>query len=330
MIRARFYRFAGRALCVLTRDEWSSQVAEQFIGGYRFAPISGALAEAAAMTIEISSDEPPPPAPRDLPAAEIFHGRCRADGATLYLEIDDSLIVVEPPASKVVRLWFGATPQARHPLSIVTALSYAGYSALRRCGLYELHAAGVIAPAGGGALIVGASGSGKTTLTMRLVANGWHYLSDDRLILDEDGGKVTAWGLRRLFAATDQTLAAHPSERLADAAGARAVSDPSKRYLEPDRVFPDGFVQSCEPQALFFASLADGRESSVTEISQSEAMTRLVGQSPWTCYDPAMARDHLDALAQLVKQSRTYRLQAGRDLIEEPDRAARLIASFLN
>jgi len=327
MTTTRLYHFAGKYLEVRARDEWSAQVVQRFIGDYLLTPVDGAEAEEVASVIEISGGELLPSAPRDLPSSEIFHGICRANGETLYLEIDDSLIVVGPPSSRFVRLWFGSTAKARHPLSVATVLSYATHAALRRRGLYELHAAGVVAPSGVGVLIIGASGSGKTTLTVRLAEGGWRYLSDDRLILGEDAESVVAWGLRRVFSVTERTLAACASTQLTAAAGTVAPGDPSKRHLEPRSAFPDGFARSCAPQALFFASIVAQRQSHVTALSQSEAMSRLIGHCPWTCYDAAMARDHLGALARLVRQSRAYRLRAGRELLDEPERATQLLLS---
>jgi hypothetical protein len=326
MTRTKLYRFAGKILCLRAGDDWSAQAAERFISDYHLTPIGGD-AEKITWTIEINSGESVPCVPGHLPVSDIFHGRCRADNETLYLEIDDSLIVVGSPGSQVVRLWFGSTAKARQPFSVATVLSYTAHAALRRAGFYELHAAGLVAPTEAGALLVGTSGSGKSTLTLQLAASGWRYLSDDRLVLSEAVGEITAWGLRRVFSLTEETLAKCVSVGVAAAVDGAVSYRPDKRRLDPRHAFPGGFVASCAPRALFFVSLAEQQESRVTVLSPGEAMMRLVGHCPWTCYDPLAARGHLRLLERLVKQSRAYSLQVGPELLEQPEQAAQLLAA---
>ncbi len=329
MIQTKLYRYADALFGVRAGDEWSAQAAAQFIGGYHLTPVDDAVARDAAMTIEVGSRESLPIVPSDLPVMEVFHGRCRANGERLYLEIDDSMIVVESIAAQSVRVWFGATVHARQPLSIATVLTYAVHAALRRSGLFELHAAGVMDPAGNGALIVGASGSGKSTLTLRLAAAGWRYLSDDRLVLIEEESGVNAYALRRVFSLTEQTLAACASAGIAAAATSAVISDPRKRHLEPGAVFPASFSPSCVPSTLFFTSLAGQQESSVTVLTPVAAMALLVEHCPWTFYDAATGREHLRVLARLAGQCRAYRLRAGRELLDDPERAAQLLERYV-
>ena len=59
---------------------------------------------------------------------------------------------------------------------------------LKECGLFPLHAAGLVKE-GRSCLFLGRSGSGKSTLTLHLVKNGYGLLSDDTVFLREkDGG----------------------------------------------------------------------------------------------------------------------------------------------
>jgi hypothetical protein len=56
-------------------------------------------------------------------------------------------------------------------------------------------------------------------------------------------------------------------------------------------------------------------------------MRRLVRHSPWASYDTSTARAHLGALGRLASQCRAYALGAGRDVHEQPGRAAELLAA---
>ncbi|MCG3144655.1 MAG: hypothetical protein HONDAALG_02106 [Gammaproteobacteria bacterium] len=330
-VRARFYRAADCLLRVSVDDERVARLCERFIGDYCLAPVVDAPSGVTFISVEIKSPESRPAFPDGVAAREIVDGSYVVAGETIYLEIDDSLIVIGPRESAVIRVWIGETRRAVEPLSLATVLSYAINAAMRRRGRFELHAAGLVEPASGkGALIIGDSGSGKTTLTMRLASGGWRYLSDDRLLLGEDAEGIVAWGWRRAFSLTEETLEACAMARLNKALLAQAVNDPGKRHIEPRVVFPHSFISSCQPQALFFTKLVGEAESRVVKLSPSEAMTKLLRQCPWSCYDPATSSDHLRALARLTRQSRAYQLLAGRDLLREPERAAALLGTYLN
>jgi hypothetical protein len=203
-------------------------------------------------------------------------------------------------------------------------------AALRRAGVYDLHAAGALDPkTQTGALFVGASGSGKTTLTLRLAACGWRYLSDDMVVLRETPAGLEVEGLRRLFAVAAKSIAATGLEQVGAVLGPPVASDPSKRRLEPEAVFPEGRAVRCTPRALFFPRVTDANVSSVGPLTGREAMQRLVRACPWATYDAPVAPEYLRVLARLARQCRAYELRAGRDLLAEPARAADLLAPCL-
>jgi energy-coupling factor transporter ATP-binding protein EcfA2 len=207
-------------------------------------------------------------------------------------------------------------------------MSYATQAALRRCGLFPLHAAGLREPAGEkGLLIIGESGSGKSTLAVQLAAAGWRYLSDDSIALTADNtdGLVAAHGLRRRFAVTDRSLTACGMSPLSEAVEEHMPSDETKRYIDPVKAFPGQLASSCRPRVLLFPTIANQSESTVERISRSAAMIHLATFSPWACYDASTSREHLRVLAGLIQQTHAYMLQAGRDLIEQPGRAASLL-----
>lgn len=326
----KLYEIGDRLLAFHFADEVAARAAEDFIGGMYFTPSAARAARFVHCTVKIFYGEPPtlPPAYRSF---EVPRGQCYTNGEEHFLDIDGSRIAVYPPSSRLVSVWLGTTAHARHPVAIVNTLSYVIQAALRRGGLYVLHAAGVVEPeTGAGLVVVGNSNSGKSSLTIRLASAGWRYLSDDMLVISgEADGACEAWALRRIFSVSAQSLAGCELSGLESALGAPANSDPSKRKLEPGITFPGSFVESCHPRVLLFPTLTGEAASRVEKITPGEAMARLIRQCPWASYDTGTAREHLRVLGMLAKQSDSFALDAGRDLIEDASRAPKLLASCL-
>jgi hypothetical protein len=326
----KFYAVGDRLLAFHFADEVAARVAEEFIGGMYFTPCAARAARFVHCTVKVFYGEPPT-LPPDCQSFEVPRGQCYTNGEEHFLDIDESRIAVSPPSSRLVCVWLGTTAHARHPVAIVNTLSYVVQAALRRGGLYVLHAAGVVEPeSGAGLVVVGNSNSGKSSLTIRLASAGWRYLSDDMLVLSgETVGAVEAWALRRIFSVSAKSLANCHLSGLEAALGAPANSDPNKRKLEPRVTFPGSFVESCRPRVLLFPALTGEAASRVEKISSGEAMARLIRQCPWASYDTGTAREHLRVLGMLAKQSTSFLLDAGRDLIEDSTSAPKLLASCL-
>jgi hypothetical protein len=321
------YTLAGRRLSFEASDEWAALVVETYLRGFQLKPSPGGVPAAPDYRVRLLAGDPP-----DVPASlQKFdlapHGRCFTDGERYYLDIDDSHIAVGARASREMSVWLGRTPHARRPLSLVNVMSYVLHVALRRCGLYDLHAAGVVEPStGAGVLFLGDSNSGKTSLTLRLARSGWSYLSDDLLVFYEGAEAIEARGLRRVFSVSPSNFVNCDLPRVEEALGVRGLRDPNKRRLEPSVVFPERLAESCLPRALYFASITGEKQSRIEEVGQSGALIRLVKLCPWASFDVS-ARENLRMLSRLVRQARTYELFAGRDLLEDPDCAAALFAS---
>ena len=325
----KFYTIGGRLLAFHFSDEVAARLAEEFMGGMYFTPCPARAARFVHCTVQVFFGDPPS-LPSNCQSFEVPRGTCHANGEGHFLDIDGSRIAVYPAASRLVCVWLGATAHARHPVAIINTLSYVVQAALRRGGLYVLHAAGVVEQESGvGLLVVGNSNSGKSSLTIRLASAGWHYLSDDMLALGEKNGAVEAWALRRIFSVSTKSLANCHLSSLELALGATVNSDPNKRRLEPTITFPDSFVESCLPHVLLFPTLTGEAESRVVKITSGEAMARLIRQCPWASYDTDTARNHLRVLGLMAKQSVSFLLDAGRDLIEDSSCAPRLLASCL-
>lgn len=324
-----YYTIAGRLIRIEACDESSGQWVTNFLDGFQLIQTANTAASQSIITLRIGRD-----AARSIPSGlqsfAINHGVCYTDGARYFLVVDESLIVIAAPQSHLVEVWFGETPHARHPTALVNVFSYGLQAALRRAGVYDVHAAGVLEPqTGAGALFVGASGSGKTTLTLKLTERGWRYLSDDMIVLRETPCGLEAAGLRRLFSVAAPSLAGSQLLRLDEALGPPVASDPNKRRLDPEIVFPAGRARSARPRVLFFPQITDAAETVIKALPARTAMQQLVRFCPWATYDTQSAPDYLRVLARLANQCRAYELRAGRDLLREPATAAQLLAPYM-
>jgi hypothetical protein len=266
--------------------------------------------------------------PHGLDTFEVAYGQCSTDGERYYLAVEDSLIIVE--ASSSLSVWVGNSSRARQPLALVNLLAYVLEISLRRSGLYQLHGAGVELPGQkSAALILGASGSGKSTLTALLASQGWSYMTDDALLLNDEGSVIRARGIRKFFAASQVTLASSSLMNRPDVLGGIMLSDPNKRRLEPAVAFPGQFVTSCTPHALFFSSISKQPNTEVLPITQAETMSRLIRSNPWASYDRITAKDHLRVLSRLSSQCRAYSFRGGLDLLGDPLLAENLFRPLL-
>jgi hypothetical protein len=325
----RLYKIAKRILCVEIEGEWPAKEITGFLSRLHLKPISADRAVEVDYTLRVSCDKPPhvPPQPETF---EVQRGICHTDWQSYYLFIDESLILVRAPPSKQAEVWIGESSHARHPVALANVMSYAMQAAMRRIGLFELHAAGVVEPTKGvGALIIGNSNCGKSALTIRLAHDGWGYLSDDMLLLDENRGKIVARGVRRIFTISPHIVEGWKLPRLKDALGGPIPSDPDKRHLDPGIVFPNSFVESTVPKVLLFPSITGDSRTRLERLSQGRAMMNLVTACAWARYDKTVAREYLQVLANLARQSVSWALYAGHDMLEETGCAAALLGEHM-
>ena len=336
----KFYSIAGRSLSVETFDHWAAQVADHIFSEFHLGSSSPEQPEQVDYAIKFRSSEPPPVVPPGLTSFEIEGGHCYTHQQTYYLEVDGSMIVVgtrESDASisvPTVEVWLGNEPRARDTQALSRVTIYALDAAMRRCGLYQLHGAGVVDPeSGGSALLIGSSGSGKSTLTLQLAVSGWQYLTDDTLLISEKNGTVEARGLKKKFGAAETSLRSYNLPRLEEALGSFDSLQPWKRRFRPNVLFPDQLARECVPTAIFFCrvkkDLQDTR-SHIRRISQMDAMTRLVRTSPWATYDSLVSRDYLGVLALLSRQAKSYELHAGFDIYNQPEMTASLLTQYVS
>ncbi|MCW5980623.1 MAG: hypothetical protein KIT09_21265 [Bryobacteraceae bacterium] len=186
---------------------------------------------------------------------------------------------------------------------------------LRRSNTFGLHANGV-ASDGRGFLLAGDSGSGKTTLTLACLRAGWSYLSDDALLLRPAAGAVEALAYRRGFSCGADTVARFPE--LAPFAAEAPVVAGRKRLLDLDSVYSGRSARSCVPRAIFFPRVGGDRRSRLYPLGTTEALTRLIRQSPGILTQPEFARPQLETLRQLAEQAPAFEFVSGGDVFDEP------------
>ena len=322
------YAVAGRFVCVEGGDAESAELFRRHFSGWHIERLAGEAARTPDVTIRVVAGEPPLP-PRGLETFETAAGGlCHTDGRAYFFESGGSAVRVAAGAS-LVEVWVGRGPASRERAALARLVFDASMVALRRCGLFELHSAGVVEPeTGAGLLVVGPSGSGKSTLATQLASAGWQYLSDDALLLHARGELIEARALRRVFALTEQTVAAGVLEGFEGLLTEPVPFDPLKRRFEPHAAFPGRFAESCVPRAVFFPRISGEPSSSARRLSQPETMRLLLRMCPWACYDRPAAPAHLGLLARLARQAAGYELQAGRDLLGDAEYTAGFMRAY--
>lgn len=328
-VSGRFYEIADRLLFVETDAEWATRLAETFFSGLHLSLSLGHSTGPPHLRLKIMT-EPPPPLPTEMHRFKVPGGVCYKNHQSYCLEVKGSRVAVGPKDSKRVEVWLGDSAHARTTASLITVMAYAISAALRRVGLYDLHAAALIEPESGCCFVFpGPSRSGKTSLSLRLAASGWHYLSDDLVVISEGEEGVEARGLRRPFLTSSDSLGGCELPRVDDALDVPIPNDSEKRSLDPEILFPAQFAASAQPGVLCFPVITGESESRLAETTKAEAMMRLILMCPWSNYDASAAREHLRVLGYLVRQCRTYTLHAGRDIFEEQTGASALLARIV-
>jgi hypothetical protein len=321
----RSYTVAGQSVTFACADGATVEKVTRLIAGWHFAARPDDPASAFILQLSRGAAPATPRRPADF---AVHHGQCFSDGDSWDLSTGDSWMRVHPFAMRRVDVWIG-DETAQSSIAFARLLFYATQTALRRCGLFELHAAGMMDPArADGVLIVGASGSGKTTLAMRLTAAGWSNIADDLVLIREDIPSAEAFAFRRVFAATETTLEACPTPGIEEATRESNEFEPFKRRLDPEVLFPGRFVSSCTPRALVFPVITGEAQTETRPIKAPDALTRLLKMCPWASYDTAVARPHLSALARLARQCASYELLAGTDLLYDAQAAPLLFAAL--
>lgn len=264
-----------------------------------------------------------PPAPRPAGAQLFFHGvvRCFADGEDLLLWDGGSLARVAAGGRRVELAVADASLEDPYLFAHVFLL-IALVLALRWHGLFHLHAGALVAPDGRGLLVVGGAGAGKSTLTVALLEQGCSYLGDDAVLVQAEGPRLLAFP--RAFHLTRRSAAPFPRvlAHLAD-----ALSTGEKRRLDAGLVWP-GRARSAmgAPWRILLTAIGGGAETSIEPADPAEAFGALVESSALVVVDSLPgARAQLEALRGLADPAQALHVHLGKDLLERPALAGRLL-----
>jgi hypothetical protein len=249
----------------------------------------------------------------DPPVGEVVY---HDDADLLYLEHGPRLRVLADPGGGRVRFAVGDLKPEEvwvlsHPLLSVPMMEM-----LKRRGLFGVHAAGA-ALDGRALVLAGTSGSGKSTLSLALARAGLDFLGDDTLFLArrEEGLRVLAFPDE--IDLTEETAGFFPEVAPRTTPGWR------KRQLRAEEAFGARIAWECEPAVLVFPRVSGRPRSELRPVDPGEALLELAPNVLLT--QPEASQAHLDALAELARASRCYRLETGTDLGE----AAALLRGLL-
>lgn len=239
-----------------------------------------------------------------------------------YLSDDTGFIRLDPAGGLGVGTFLAApaTPPTIHRDLFLYSLLWL----LRAQEWYAAHAA-CLTTGNGGCLIVADSGSGKSTLALGLLQAGWHYLTDEAILLQPRGEQVEVRPLRRDLYLEPEAEALFP-----DTHGhwqPCLLREDTKQRLDVRTNYPTQVRDRCHPDLLLFPTIVDAPQSRLIPLGKAETLYHLIQHSALVTVDPRMAPDHLNVLAQLVRQTRYYRLLAGQDLARDPRRLAPLLES---
>ena len=214
---------------------------------------------------------------------------------------EEGRVTVSILDSEVENAWF-----VSHPMFMSAFMEI-----LKRRGLYSLHAAGLCVD-GQGILLPGTRGSGKSTLAIALVREGFGFLGDDMVFLAHRADGLEALAFPDVIDLTEDTAAMFPE--LQHLLGQPTEDRRPKHQVRAEDVFRASFPDSCKPRVLVFPSVSGRSTSTITPLDKDEALHELAPNVLLT--DSGASQRHLDALAELVRDTKTFRLDTGRDFEE--------------
>jgi hypothetical protein len=191
---------------------------------------------------------------------------------------------------------------------------------LKRRGRYSLHAAGLCL-GDRGLFLPGTSGSGKSTLTLALLRAGFDYMTDDLLFLSRNQMGLEVQAFPEDTDVTDKTVSFFPElKHLFSPSQAPARR---KHQVWPAEHYPIRNVRTCSPALLVFPQVSHSGKTVLEAMDRQEAFLELIPNVLLT--EAQSSQVHLDVLAELIRRSNCYRLEAGRDFDEIADRLRMLL-----
>jgi hypothetical protein len=202
-------------------------------------------------------------------------------------------------------------PQAAASWDLFSAAALSSALLVGRLERALAHAAAVVGPDGRAWLLAGDSHAGKTTTSANLLQAGWHYVSDDQVVLyrSADGPRVEGWP--RPFHLDVGWERGAPLHR-------RGTTDPRERW-------PGRWVRTAALAGLLFPRVQAGEPTAREPLPAADALAGLLRQSPWLLADRGVAARVL-RLLQEVASLPSYALRLGLDTYDDPARLVRVLS----
>ncbi|HNS01136.1 MAG TPA: hypothetical protein PKM78_01985 [Anaerolineae bacterium] len=195
------------------------------------------------------------------------------------------------------------------------------YQHLRRRGLHLIHAS-AIGSQGRAALIAGRSGAGKTTTMLTSVSAGLDFLGDDTTLVQRTaGGALEVITLLSTLDVTDATAAWFP-ELTPHLSPQR--SHTAKRQIILSEAYPERMAASGQVAAILAPEITDQAHTALAPASRAALLSELLFFSV-DLHEAALAREHVEFLAQAVESTPVYRLLLGNDKEQIPPVIADLL-----
>jgi hypothetical protein len=255
----------------------------------------------------------PPPVPSDTILA--FKGlnlTCHRNGKDIYFTYKDGSVIQLDSISRKIKGLF-----KKEILSNSTGIFFLIMAPfveiLKYQKLYSLHSAALYSN-GIGYIFSGESGSGKTTTSLSMVSEGYKYVSDDAVLLEEINGSIVAHSLYKTFNIDRDTSKLFPDV-------VKEVDIPVKKGMKVtvdiSEKFPDSFIPYLKPDVLIFPRITSDDKSQIYPLNQMEVYVRLLKQTILPV-DKEVSRTQLNVIERLVKQTQGFELLSGRDIFENP------------
>lgn len=195
------------------------------------------------------------------------------------------------------------------------------YQHLRRRGLHLIHAS-AIGLDGQAVLIAGQSGAGKTTTMLTCVAAGLQFLGDDTTLLQRTASSdIDVVALLSTLDVTDKTAAWFP-ELASFLSPLR--SHTGKRQIILSEAYPSSMAARARVSAILAPEITDRAHTTLAPANRASLLSDLLFYSV-DLQDVALARQHLEFLAQAVEQIPVYRLLLGSDRQQIPQVIAEIL-----
>jgi hypothetical protein len=161
-----------------------------------------------------------------------------------------------------------------------------------------------------GILLVGKGGTGKTTVALACLRDGFDFLADDYVALEDDGGRLLGHSLYDSVWLTREAERLFP-EWISHAETVERMGAPTKRLLRMSAAAPTHLASS-SPIHVVVSTVLGTRASAIRPMAKAAALLALAPSSMLQL--PVSSRLLLERMSQVIEHLPAYALEVGRDL----------------